>query len=461
MSSLSVNSSGSSPISVTGLASGLDTSAIIQALLAAEKQPIERLAARQEKLAGQEAIFQGIQSSLQQLEFAVSDFSLSSLYETSQTVTSSEPLRITATTTAGAGVGGYEVEVTQLANSAQRTFAFASPAAEDTLSIDGHEYTLKAGATAKELANKINSDSTATVYAAVVNNETVVLSSRATGVTGGEFITVSDPGGALTEKEGSAKAGKNAEFTVDGVAATSTSNVVTTAIAGVTLTLDGLTTTGPVTIDVQPPGLNTSALEAKVQAFMSLYNSTVETIQKQLTTKPPVSPNTAEATGSLFGDRELTSLLYRMRQTMYEPIAGLAAEMSSPSSIGLTTGAVTGTSSQSSLEGKLTLESSKFASALASNPAGVKTMLQKWSQGLQGIVLQAAEPGGTVASRITADSTEVGQLKRRIATMNEMLAVRQKALEQTYAELEAIISKNSALGSWLTSQSEQLNKSSH
>ncbi len=460
MSSLSVNSTGSSPISVTGLASGLDTSSIIQALLAVEKEPIERLTAHQEKLVAQEAIFQGIQSGLQQLEFAVSDFSLSSLYETSQAVTSSEPLRITATTSAGAGVGGYEVEVTQLANSAQRTFTFASPAVEDTLSIDGHEYTLKAGATAKELANKINSDSTATVYAAVVNNETVVLSSRATGATEGEFIAVSDPGGALTEKEGTAKEGKDAEFTVDGVAGTSTSNVVTTAIAGVTLTLDGLTTTGPVTIDVQPPGLNTSALEAKVQEFMSLYNSTVETIQKQLTTKPPTSPNTAEATGSLFGDRELTSLLYTMRRTMYEPIAGLAAEMSSPASIGITTGAVTGTSSQSSLEGKLTLESSKFASALAANPAGVKTMLQKWSQSLQGIVLQAAEPGGTVESRITEDSTEVAELKRRIATMNEMLAVRQKALEQTYAELEGIISKNSAQSSWLTSQSEQLNKSS-
>ncbi len=54
-----------------------------------------------------------------------------------------------------------------------------------------------------------------------------MLSNRATGNTGSEFIKVSDPGGALTEEAGTAKEGKNAEFTVDGVAGTSSSNTVT------------------------------------------------------------------------------------------------------------------------------------------------------------------------------------------------------------------------------------------
>jgi flagellar capping protein FliD len=195
-----------------------------------------------------------------------------------------------------------------------------------------------------------------------------------------------------------------------------------------------------------------------VQSFVTLYNSTVESIQKQLSTKPPTTPG-AEATGSLFGDRELSSLLSTMRQTMYEPIAGLAASMSSPADIGLSTGVATGTTSQSALEGKLTLEPSKFASVLAANPAGVKEMLQKWSLGLQNVVRQSAAPGGVLESRINGEGTEISELKSRISTMNEMLAVRQKALEQTYAALEGIISKNSAQSSWLTNQTEQLNKS--
>ncbi len=71
-----------------------------------------------------------------------------------------------------------------------------------------------------------------------------------------------------------------------------------------------------------------TAIEAQVQSFVTLYNTTVEAMQKQLTTKPPTNPQNAKnsATGSLFGDADLTSLLSRMRQTMYEPIVGLPAK---------------------------------------------------------------------------------------------------------------------------------------
>ncbi len=295
-----------------------------------------------------------MQSSLQQLSFAVAEFSLPSLFESSQTVSSSEPTRVGAATSVGAAVGGYEVEVTKLANSAQRTFTFTSPASEDTVTVDGVEFEVKAGASAKELASAINANSKATVFAAALENGTIVLSSRTTGKSEGEFITVTDAGGTLT-KTGTAKEGQNAEFTVDGVAGTSASNTVTGAIAGVTLTLSGLTPTGPVTIDVQPPGPNASAVESQVQSFIKLYNSTVEAIQKQLATKPLAAPKSpAEfATGTLFGDLELGGLLDNMRATMYEPIKGLEAGMSSPFDLGITTGAPTGgtASSQASLKG--------------------------------------------------------------------------------------------------------------
>ncbi len=397
MSTLAVSSTGNSPITISGLASGLDTSSIISALMTVERQPVTRLTHEQEKLQAQQQELQGVQSSLQQLALAASEFSLPSLFETSQTVTSSEPLRVSAATTSGAGIGGHEVEVTQLANSAQRTFTFTSPAAEDTLTIDGAQFTLKAGETAKELASAINSDSSATVYAAVLEGGTLVLSNRATGSTGGEFIKVSDPGGALVEKAETAKEGKNAEYTVDGVAGSSSSNSVTNAIAGVTLTLSGLTTTGPVTINVHAPGASVSVVEAQVQSFVKLYNSTIEAIQKQLTTKPIAKPEKASeyATGTLFGDLELGSLLANMRQSMYEPTAELPTEMSSPADIGIGVGAASGAgaTSQTAIEGQLTLNSAKLKEAVESNPAGVEKMLQQWSQGLQS-TLQLDGRGG-------------------------------------------------------------------
>jgi flagellar hook-associated protein 2 len=463
-SGISVSTTAGAPITISGLASGLDTSSIISALMTAERQPVTRLTDEQEKLQGEQQQLQSIQSDLQQLALAASEFSNPSLFETSQAVTSSEPTRVAAAAGAGAAIGGHEVEVTQLADSAQRTFTFTSPAAEEELTIDGNEYTVAAGETAKELASAINSDSKSTVYAAVLEDGSIALSDRATGNTGTEFIKVSDAGGVLTEVAGSAKEGKNAEYTVDGVAGSSSSNIITSAIPGVTLTLDGLTPTGPVTIDVQAPGASVSAVEAQVQAFVKLYNSTVEAIQKQLTTKTVSKPHSAAeyATGSLFGDSELEGLLDSMRQAMYEPIAGLPTEMSSPADIGVSTGAAAGggASSQASLDGLLELNPTKLSEVVKSNPAGVQKMLDQWSQALQSTLTVVAEPGGTLEARINGDSNQITQLTSQINGMNEVLAQREKALQETYAELEGVISQNTAQSSWLSSQEALLTSSS-
>lgn len=458
-SGVSIGSSSGAPLTVTGLGSGLDTSSIISALMAAERGPVNHLTSAQTKVQAQQTALKGIQASLQALAFSVSEFTLPSLFESSQAVTSSEPLRVSAATTSGAGVGGYEVEVTQLANSAQRTFTFTSPAEEDTVTIDGQEYTLKAEASAKELASKINSSNTSTVYAAALENGTIVLSSRATGNTGTEFILLSDTAGALAEVTGTAKEGKDAEFTVDGVAGTSSSNNVTTAIAGVTLSLEGLTPNGPVTIDVQAPGPNVAKVEAQVQAFIKQYNATVEEIEQQINTKPLSKPQVAGeyAVGILFGNQELTNLLSTMRRTMYEPIVGLSAEMSSPGDIGVTTGAPTGaTATHASIEGLLTLSPTKLAEAVHSDPSGASKMLQQWSQGLESVVNGAGAVGGAIDATVSGDASQITRLSHQISNMNEMLAVREKALQATFAQLEAVISQNTAQGNFLASQVEGL-----
>jgi flagellar hook-associated protein 2 len=460
-SGLGIGSAAGAPITITGLASGLETSKIIAALMGAQREPVTHLTDEEQRLQAEQSDLQGIQSSLQQLAAAASEFTLPSLFENAQTVSSSEPTRVSAAIVAGsgAGVGGYEVEVTQLANSAQRTFTFASPAKAETITIEGKEFTLSAGETAKQLAATINADSSATVYAAVLEGETLVLSNRTTGNTGTEFIKVT--GAALTET-GTAKEGKNAEFKVDGVAGSSATNTVTNAIAGVTLTLGGLTPEGPVTVNVGAPGPSASAVEAQVQAFVKLYNSTVESIQSQLQTKPPVKPASGEfGVGVLFGDAELTGLLDSMRTSMYEPVKGLETAMSSPFNIGISTGKPSGesVSSQTSLEGLLTLEPAKLSEAVKANPAGVQQMLQQWSLNLQSLVNDAGGPGGTIEGRTSGDASQITSLSSQIANMNEILAQREKALQATYAELETVISKNSAQGDWLTQQEESLSKS--
>jgi flagellar hook-associated protein 2 len=459
------SSTSGAPISFNGLGSGLNTSEIISALMGVEREPITHLTDQQSTLEGQRTQLQSIQSNLTQLTFDTQELGSPLLFSSGQTVASSEPTRIAASATAGAAVGGYEMEVTQLANSGQRTFTFKIPAAAEKLTIDGAEIEVAAGTTAEELAKQINSDSTATVYAAAVGSETVVLSTRETGATGAGFIAVSDPGGTLVEQAGLAKEGENAEYTLDGVAATSTSNRITSAIPGVTLELKALTTTtGAVTIDVQPPALDASKIVAQVQAFVSLYNSTIAGIQTQLTTKPPTSPqSTAELqTGTLFGDFDLTNMLDTMRQAIYEPGAGLPAGMSSLADIGISTGAPTGngTPSQSALEGQLTLNTAELESAIQANPTGVEQMLQSWSKGFQDILNVEAAPGGTLDTRIEGDTTEASELTGRITTMNEMLAIRQKTLQSEFLAMEQVVSQNQSQSAWLSAQLASMGGSS-
>ncbi len=456
MTTVSTSTAGA-PISFSGLGSGLNTSEIISALMGVEREPITHLTDEENTLEGQRAQLQSIQSNLAQLTLDAQELGSPLLFSSSQAVSSSEPTRIAASTTAGAAVGGYEVEVTQLANSGQRTFTFKSPAAAETVTIDGKEIEIAAGTTAEELIRQINSDSTATVYAAALGSETVVLSTRETGATGEGFIAVTDPGGLLVEQAGTAKEGKNAEYAIDGVPGSSTSNKLTTAIPGVTLELKALTTaTGPVTVEVQPPGIDPTKIVEQARAFVTLYNSTIAGIQKQLTTKPPASPQSSEElqTGTLFGDFDLESLLDSMRQAIYEPGVGLQTAMSSLADIGIDTGAPTGsaTPSQSAIEGQLTLNTAELESAIQANPTGVEEMLVSWSKSFQDVLNVEAAPGGTLDSRIEGDTTQVTELGSRITTMNELLAVRQKTLQAEFLAMETVVSQNQSQSAWLSAQ---------
>jgi flagellar capping protein FliD len=70
-----------------------------------------------------------------------------------------------------------------------------------------------------------------------------------------------------------------------------------------------------------------------------------------------------------------------------------------------------------------------------------------------------AGPGGTLESRITSDTSQISQLGEQITSMNEMLDLREKALQQTYAKLEAAIAQNTAQTQALIQQEESFTSS--
>jgi flagellar hook-associated protein 2 len=443
---------GSTPLQITGLASGLDTDQIITELLAIDQQPITALQNQETGLTATNTQLTSIQTALQTVADDAGALLDPTLFHTTQGVTSSDPTRVSATTSSGAGIGGYQVSVTQLANSAQRTFSYSAPASDDTITIDGNPETISAGESIQDFVNSVNADQNATVYAAATDSGTVVFSNRNTGDTGTNYIQVSDPGGALTEQTGKAREGKDAEYSVDGVSGTSSSNTVTGAIAGVTLTLSGVTTTsGPVTVNVTPPAASTTNIQAAIQQFVTDYNSAVGAIQTQLAQTPS---STDPTQGTLFGDSELNGLLSSMRTAMYSDVSGLSAGMSNMLDLGVSTGATTGsgTPSAASVAGNLTLNASTLASALSSNPSGVQEVLEGWANNFSSLVKAASDPGGTIDLRVQDDTSELSGLDQRISDMQASLADQQTQLTNQYAALEAALSENQSESASLTSQ---------
>ena len=121
---------------------------------------------------------------------------------------------------------------------------------------------------------------------------------------------------------------QDALYTLNGVAGSSTTDTVTDALPGVTLTLNGVTgTDNPVTVNVQPPTANVAAIESAVNQFVQDYNSAVSSIESAVNTEPTNSSSGGtynQDAGSLFGDSELEDLLSNMRTTMYTPGSGAA-----------------------------------------------------------------------------------------------------------------------------------------
>jgi flagellar hook-associated protein 2 len=262
--------------------------------------------------------------------------------------------------------------------------------------------------------------------------------------------------------------GTNAKYTINGETTVqeSTSNTIsgaavatansttpgaTQTVPGVTINLNGITGSTPATVTVGAPAPSSQNIQTAVQKFVTDYNSAITQIQTQLSQTPSSSDPTQ---GTLYGDSDLQQLLGSMRQLMTSAVGGLTGSMSSMLNIGVSTGATTGsgTVSQTALAGDLTLDTNALSTALASNATGVHQMMQSWSIGFSALVNGEAGAGGTISSRVQADTSQSSFLSTQIANLTEANQVKQNQLVKEFAAMEAALSQNQSTASWLTSQ---------
>jgi flagellar hook-associated protein 2 len=453
-------------INFGGIASGLDTNAIVDQLMAIERKPETRLKTQQLQIAQKKGDLGLIRDSLKNLQFAAQDLKSPTLWLDTQSVDVNDPTKVAATRTGGAGTGGYQVSVTQLASASQHWFSYptTAPATDSTITIGGHSITISAGSDVTAAANTINSDSGSPVYASVVTASSgtkyLALSSKTTGTT--SDFTVTDPGGLLTEDATKAVVGVNAQGTVGSQSFNEASNVIADAIPGVSLTLKGVTGSSPVTVTVGSPAPDYTAITAKMKAFVDQYNSTVELVRGKLEEAPVVKPQTAgdQLRGDLYGNTMLEGVLSQMRQSVYSTFSTGDTSHDEMSEIGVSTGSAVGggTLNQDAISGKLSFDTTKFTQALQSNPQSVRKLLggdtsvSGFAQAFDNLLGPVVNASGSLDQTISSADDQSRQLANQIADMETLMTQKQAMLKQMFTNMETAIQKSQAASAQVSGQ---------
>ena len=460
-------------LGLSGLASGVDTSAIVEKLMAIESQSLTRIKLRQSQIQARDTGLRDVQSKLTALKSAATALKASSLWTSSQAAESSLPANVGVEAKGGAGIGASTIIVSRLANSTQRTYAFTPNAAASTLTVTpsgGSAITVAvaAGASADDVAAAINARSDLNVYAAsIVPNpatptvKQLVLSSRETGAAT-NFTATSSAGGQLSEVTANYRAGVDAQYKLNGSATvkTSASNVVDNAIPGVRLTLKQVSTTA-VTVNVTPPTTDTSAVKTALHTFVNAYNAVVGAVRDRTTEKAvPDATTTSDALkGQLFADSSLTALLGGLRRAVSDTVAANPTAADALADLGITTGAIG--AGDSATSGTLTIDDAKLNALLTANPAGVRQLLG--GAGAAGIgdrfaalVDTQVGTGKVLDSRLASSATQQQTLAKSATDTQARLTQRETRLKAQFAAMESALLQSQSQQAWLTSQISSL-----
>ena len=103
--------------------------------MAVERQPRTRIEMRQASEQARRDGLNQVTTQLKTLQDAATALRSAGTWVDTQTATSSDTTKLAVTRTGGAGPGGYDIAVTRLASSTQRTYTYAPPAAGTDLTF--------------------------------------------------------------------------------------------------------------------------------------------------------------------------------------------------------------------------------------------------------------------------------------------------------------------------------------
>ncbi len=462
-------------ISLSGLASGVDTASIVDQLMALERQKLTTIGYRKAAVTGQQDALKEVASKLSSLKDAALALSTDSTWTQKQTVESSDPARVAVSLMAGAGIGGQSISVDRLASSAQRRFNFTGASFDaqgkttsaETITLayaNGSSpatINLDAGATKQQIADAINAKTTGPAVAAVVKDangvEQLYLSARKTGKDSDFTATFS----AAAAEDGSFVRATGDDLQAAyrigaGAQQLSSTNVVENAIPGVRLQFKGITA-APVSVTVTEPALDRDAIKGKVKAFVDAYNAVVTSTRSELTEKKVPGANTSAdlQKGQLFGDSGMNAMLSKLRQDMAKVVSD--AGINDLGDLGVGIPKATGTSSADAKAGKIVLDEAKLTAALDSDFTAVKGFLSTFSKDVETFVKGQTGGTGIIDDRIKSGDRQNKLIQEQIDKANERIDAREKRLKAQFAAMEAALANSQNQGAWLAGQINGLN----
>ncbi|QLG87399.1 flagellar filament capping protein FliD [Chitinibacter bivalviorum] len=388
----------------------IDVNSIVSQLMAIEKQPLQKFDVRNVGIKQRISAYGTIKGALATFQGSAQKLANADNFTTiSATSSASDFVGISASKTAAKS--NFSVEVSQLAqNQKLASKALTAPTSivgTGTISIEFGKYTTS-GTTTSFTANPDKVSKTITidasnntltglrdainkagvgVTASIVNDGSgykLAMVSTDTGESNALKITTTDSDGDNSDTSGlsmlafnaatggasnlaQTQAAQNANLKIDGIAISKSTNTVSDAVDGVTLTLNKITTSA-VNMSVSQ---NTGAITKNVQDFVKAYND----LSKMLGDLTSYDPKTQNS-GLLNGDVAVRSMQNSLRKAMTQMISGTGGDYNSLSRVGVSF----------DKNGVLSVDTTKFNAAMSKDPQGVISLFASNSRASDSLI---------------------------------------------------------------------------
>jgi flagellar hook-associated protein 2 len=460
-------------VSAMGAGSGINTTEVVDALVEAQRAPLQQSIDRLKTKADVQISAYGyVKSALTTLQAAFD--ALNDVSEVKNfSVSSTDATVLSGAGTTSAIAGDYDVVISALANKTvwnsnvinvdASTDTINSGASFDiTLTVGGSAQTVTVSTdTPDGIVDAINDADLGVTAALIDTGDGFVVTIAGEYGSDNAFTvdssTIDSSGNALlVDANGTAvndlflgaavSSATDASLTVNGVAVTRTTNTVSDAIPGVTLTLSD---TGSETISVTQ---DSATLETALRNLVDIYNE-VDTIFDQLTTG---ADDDDAAVGSLATDSTFRSLRNSIRSILTTPSSTASGNINYLSDIGI----------QFQRDGSLEIDEDRFTTALSDEfddvvqalTAGTddQSIYGTASRGIAGdvsvLIYDMTKTTGTITSVLTDAADDLTDYEDKLADLDaRMEKVRERYIAQ-FSAMQTIVDQMNSTRDYLEQQ---------